>query len=259
MGANAVMLVFGTLPYGLCFMLTLYAQQVLGYSAVKFGLTSLVFPAMAAVGSILGQAIVLRVGFRPVAAVGMALMGGRRAAPHPGLRRRQLLRRHLLRAARLRPRRRPRLRHRLDRGPRRRPRARVRDRLRPQQHALPDRRGARGRHRHDRRRLPHRRLPGGEHRRRPAGRPDGGLPVRLPRRRRSSPGSVSPSPSCSSAGHGLRPKSSSSSSLHRHRRATDATKGQPGIVRPGLRADVPLHSGRTNSQTAILKASSQAA
>src|SRR5262245_40029515 len=75
-GANAVMLVFGTLPYGLGFILTLYAQQVLGYSAVRFGLTSLVFPAMAAVGSIVGQSIVLRVGFRPVAAVGMALMGG---------------------------------------------------------------------------------------------------------------------------------------------------------------------------------------
>jgi EmrB/QacA subfamily drug resistance transporter len=75
-GANAVMLVFGTLPYGLSFTLTLYGQQVLGYSAIKFGLTSLVFPAMAAAGSILGQATVLRVGFRPVAALGMALMGG---------------------------------------------------------------------------------------------------------------------------------------------------------------------------------------
>jgi EmrB/QacA subfamily drug resistance transporter len=74
-GANAVMLVFGTLPFGLSFTLTLYAQQVLGYSAVKFGLTSLVFPAMAAAGSILGQSLVLRVGFRPVAAAGMALMG----------------------------------------------------------------------------------------------------------------------------------------------------------------------------------------
>jgi hypothetical protein len=30
---------------------------------------------MAAVGSIFGQAVVLRVGFRPVAAAGMALMG----------------------------------------------------------------------------------------------------------------------------------------------------------------------------------------
>jgi EmrB/QacA subfamily drug resistance transporter len=75
-GANAVMLVFGTLPYGLGFVLTLYAQQVLGYSAVKFGLTSLVFPVMAALGSVVGQSFVLRVGFRPVAAVGMALMGG---------------------------------------------------------------------------------------------------------------------------------------------------------------------------------------
>jgi EmrB/QacA subfamily drug resistance transporter len=75
-GANAVMLIFGTLPYGFGFILTLYAQQVLGYSAVRFGLTSLVFPAMAAAGSILGQAIVLRVGFRPVAAAGMILMGG---------------------------------------------------------------------------------------------------------------------------------------------------------------------------------------
>jgi hypothetical protein len=56
-------------------VLTLYAQQVLGYSAVKFGLTSLVFPVMAAAGSIVGQSIVLRVGFRRAAAAGMALMG----------------------------------------------------------------------------------------------------------------------------------------------------------------------------------------
>jgi MFS family permease len=74
-GANAVMLLFATVAFGMPFTLTLYAQQVLGYSAVRFGLTSVVFPAMAAVGSILGQAIVLRVGFRPVAAVGMAMMG----------------------------------------------------------------------------------------------------------------------------------------------------------------------------------------
>jgi hypothetical protein len=79
-GANAVMLIFGTLPYGLGFVLTLYAQQVLDYSAVRFGLTSLVFPAMAAVGSIFGQAIVLRIGFRPVAAAGMALMGTERSS-----------------------------------------------------------------------------------------------------------------------------------------------------------------------------------
>jgi len=74
-GANVVMLFFATVAFGMPFILTLYAQQVLGYSAVKFGLTSVVFPAMAAVGSIVGQAVVLRIGFRPVAAVGLALMG----------------------------------------------------------------------------------------------------------------------------------------------------------------------------------------
>ena len=74
-GANLVMLLFGTVAFGMPFILTLYAQQVLGYSAIKFGLGTAVFAVMAAVGSIVGQAIVLRVGFRPVAATGMALMG----------------------------------------------------------------------------------------------------------------------------------------------------------------------------------------
>ena len=74
-GANAVILLFATVAFGMPFTLTLYAQQVLGYSAVKFGLTSVVFPAMAAVGSIVGQAVVLRIGFRPVAAAGLAMMG----------------------------------------------------------------------------------------------------------------------------------------------------------------------------------------
>jgi EmrB/QacA subfamily drug resistance transporter len=75
-GANLVMLLFSTVAFGMPFVLTLYAQQVLGYSAVKFGVGTAVFAALAAVGSIVGQAVVLRVGFRPVAAVGLALMGG---------------------------------------------------------------------------------------------------------------------------------------------------------------------------------------
>jgi EmrB/QacA subfamily drug resistance transporter len=73
-GANSVMLFFGAVVYGMPFILTLYTQQVLGYSPVKFGLTSIVFPIGAALGSISGQAIVLRIGFRPVATAGMALM-----------------------------------------------------------------------------------------------------------------------------------------------------------------------------------------
>jgi EmrB/QacA subfamily drug resistance transporter len=74
-GANATMLLFGALAFGLPFVLTLYAQDVLGYSAVEFGLTSLVLPVGATVGSIVGQGIVSRVGFRPVAAAGLTLMG----------------------------------------------------------------------------------------------------------------------------------------------------------------------------------------
>jgi EmrB/QacA subfamily drug resistance transporter len=74
-GANLAMLVAGALVWGMTFTLTLYGQQVLGYSALKFGLGTAVFAAMVPVGSIVGQAVVLRVGFRPVAAVGLLLMG----------------------------------------------------------------------------------------------------------------------------------------------------------------------------------------
>jgi EmrB/QacA subfamily drug resistance transporter len=74
--ANLVTLLFGSITFGVLITLTLYAQQVLGYSAFKFGLGTTVFAVMAAVGSIKGQAMVLRLGFRAVAAAGMALMGG---------------------------------------------------------------------------------------------------------------------------------------------------------------------------------------
>jgi EmrB/QacA subfamily drug resistance transporter len=75
-GGNLLMLVFGTLGFGVPFILSLYAQQVLGYSALKFGLTSVVSPVAAAVGMILAQSAILKVGFRPVAATGMTLIAG---------------------------------------------------------------------------------------------------------------------------------------------------------------------------------------
>ncbi len=75
-GANAVMLLVGTLAVGMPFVLTLYAQQVLGYSAVKFGVGSVVLAITVTVGAIVAQAAVLKGGFRSVAATGMALMGG---------------------------------------------------------------------------------------------------------------------------------------------------------------------------------------
>jgi EmrB/QacA subfamily drug resistance transporter len=74
-GANAVMLLTGTLAVGMPFVLTLYAQQVLGYSALKFGVGSVVLALAVTAGAIVAQAAVLKVGIRPVAAAGMALMG----------------------------------------------------------------------------------------------------------------------------------------------------------------------------------------
>jgi EmrB/QacA subfamily drug resistance transporter len=74
-GANLVMLLFGTLGFGMPFVLTLYAQQVLGFSALEFGAGTAVLAVAAAVSSIVAQAAVLKVGFLPVAATGMTLMG----------------------------------------------------------------------------------------------------------------------------------------------------------------------------------------
>ena len=74
-GANLVMLLFATVAFGMPFVLTLYAQQVVGYSALQFGAGTAVVAVGAAVGSIVGQAALLRVGFRRVAATGMTLMG----------------------------------------------------------------------------------------------------------------------------------------------------------------------------------------
>jgi EmrB/QacA subfamily drug resistance transporter len=74
-GANAVLLLVATLAVGMPFVLTLYAQQVLGYSAAKFGVGSVVLALGATAGAIVGQTAVLKVGVRPVAATGMALLG----------------------------------------------------------------------------------------------------------------------------------------------------------------------------------------
>ena len=72
-GADAVTVLIGTVAVGMPFVLTLYAQQVLGYSALKFGVGSVVLAVGATVGAIVGQAAVLKVGARPAAATGMAL------------------------------------------------------------------------------------------------------------------------------------------------------------------------------------------
>jgi EmrB/QacA subfamily drug resistance transporter len=74
-GANAVTVLIGTVAVGMPFVLTLYAQRVLGYSAIRFGVSSVVLAVAATTGAIAGQAAVGKAGFRPAAATGMALMG----------------------------------------------------------------------------------------------------------------------------------------------------------------------------------------
>jgi EmrB/QacA subfamily drug resistance transporter len=73
-GANGVMLLFGTVAFGMPFIVTLYAQQVLGYSPFEFGVSFVVTPVAAAVGMMVAQAAVEKLGFRKVAAAGMALL-----------------------------------------------------------------------------------------------------------------------------------------------------------------------------------------
>jgi EmrB/QacA subfamily drug resistance transporter len=74
-GANLVLLLFGTVAFGMPYVLTLYAQQVLGLSAVEFGAGTTVLAVMATASAIAAQAAVLKLGFRKVAATGMALIG----------------------------------------------------------------------------------------------------------------------------------------------------------------------------------------
>jgi EmrB/QacA subfamily drug resistance transporter len=57
--------------YGMAFIVSLYGQDVLGYSALKFGLAAVVLPVGAAIGAGVGQALVTRRGPRAVSAVGI--------------------------------------------------------------------------------------------------------------------------------------------------------------------------------------------
>ena len=74
-GGNLVLLALGMLAFGMPFTLTQYAQGVLQYSPLEFGLASVVMPVTAALGSIIGQSIATKGGLRWVATVGLALTG----------------------------------------------------------------------------------------------------------------------------------------------------------------------------------------
>jgi EmrB/QacA subfamily drug resistance transporter len=74
-GGNLVLLSAGATLDGMLIIVTLYAQEVLGYSTVQFGLGVAVLTVMSVVGAVGGQALVTRTGLRPVALTGMILIG----------------------------------------------------------------------------------------------------------------------------------------------------------------------------------------
>jgi EmrB/QacA subfamily drug resistance transporter len=73
-GANVVGFLLGASLFSMFFLLTLYKQQVLQYSAIKAGLAFLATAGTAVFAAGAAQALVNRVGVRWVMATGMALM-----------------------------------------------------------------------------------------------------------------------------------------------------------------------------------------
>ena len=59
---------------GTLLIVTLYAQEVLGYSAVQFGLMTAVLTVMSVIGAYTAQAVVTRTGSRLVGVAGMVLV-----------------------------------------------------------------------------------------------------------------------------------------------------------------------------------------
>ena len=73
-GANVSGVLLGAVVYANFFLLTLYVQQVLGYSAVKTGLTFLFTAGTVVIVAGLSQALTTRIGPRPVLVIGMLLI-----------------------------------------------------------------------------------------------------------------------------------------------------------------------------------------
>jgi EmrB/QacA subfamily drug resistance transporter len=73
-GANVVGFMLNGSLVCMFFLLTLYVQQVLHYSAIKAGLTFLATAGTAVVAAGVAQALVTRIGVRPVLVTGMVLM-----------------------------------------------------------------------------------------------------------------------------------------------------------------------------------------
>jgi EmrB/QacA subfamily drug resistance transporter len=74
--ANVIGLGLGTMVFGMFFLLSLYMQQVLGFSAMETGVGYLAVALTAVVASGISQALVTRAGVKPILTIGMLLLGG---------------------------------------------------------------------------------------------------------------------------------------------------------------------------------------
>ena len=73
-GANIVGLLLGAAIFSMFFLLSLYMQQVLGYSALKAGVAYLLVASVIIVAAGASQALVTRIGVRSVLTTGMVLL-----------------------------------------------------------------------------------------------------------------------------------------------------------------------------------------
>src|SRR5262245_12095734 len=73
-GANVAGFIMGTALFSMFLMLTLYMQEVLGYSALKTGVAYLAVAGTAIIWSAVAAQLVTRIGVKPVLAAGMAFL-----------------------------------------------------------------------------------------------------------------------------------------------------------------------------------------
>jgi EmrB/QacA subfamily drug resistance transporter len=73
-GANVIGFLLGASIFGMFFLLSLYMQQILGFSAIRTGVGYLALALTVLVASGIAQALVTRLGVKPVLATGMILI-----------------------------------------------------------------------------------------------------------------------------------------------------------------------------------------
>ncbi len=73
-GANIVGLLIGCSLFSMFFFISLYMQQVLGYSPIKAGLSYLPLAVSIIISAGIASALVTKVGFKPILALGMLLI-----------------------------------------------------------------------------------------------------------------------------------------------------------------------------------------